>query len=70
MPAQESPAFSVRSPSRSLARAPVIIFDRPDRLQAKWAHEIKARLTAPMHRIPSTREFLGATLACEIAALG
>jgi LysR family transcriptional regulator (chromosome initiation inhibitor) len=50
--------------AKALAKAPVIIFDRPDHLQAKWAREIKgARLTAPMHWIPATREFLDATLA-------
>jgi LysR family transcriptional regulator (chromosome initiation inhibitor) len=49
---------------KALAKAPVIIFDRPDHLQAKWAREIKgAHLTAPMHWIPATREFLDATLA-------
>jgi LysR family transcriptional regulator (chromosome initiation inhibitor) len=50
--------------AKALAKAPVIIFDRPDHLQAKWAREIKgARLAAPMHWIPATREFLEATLA-------
>jgi LysR family transcriptional regulator, chromosome initiation inhibitor len=50
--------------TKALAKAPVIIFDRPDHLQAKWAREIKgARLTAPMHWIPATRAFLDATLA-------
>lgn len=47
-----------------LAKAPVIVFDRPDHLQAKWAREIKAvRLNVPMHWIPATRALLDATLA-------
>jgi LysR family transcriptional regulator (chromosome initiation inhibitor) len=50
--------------AEALARAPVIIFDRRDHLQAKWALEVKGvRLNAPMHWIPATREFLDATLA-------
>jgi hypothetical protein len=42
--------------AKALAKAPIIIVDRPDHLQAKWAREIKgARLTAPMHWIPPPR---------------
>ncbi len=48
----------------ALARAPVLIFDRRDHLQAKWALEVKgARLSAPMHWVPATHAFLDATLA-------
>jgi LysR family transcriptional regulator (chromosome initiation inhibitor) len=50
--------------AKALAKAPVIMFDRPDHLQTKWAREIQgARLAGPMHWIPATREFLDATLA-------
>ncbi|WP_119302938.1 LysR family transcriptional regulator ArgP [Dongia deserti] len=49
---------------KSLAQAPVLIFDRRDHLQAKWALEIKGvRLDGPCHWIPATRAFLDATLA-------
>ena len=48
----------------ALARAPVLIFDRRDHLQAKWALEAKGvQLNAPMHWIPATQAFLDATLA-------
>jgi LysR family transcriptional regulator (chromosome initiation inhibitor) len=50
--------------AKSLARAPVLIFDRRDHLQAKWALEIKGvRLDSPSHWIPATQGFLDATLA-------
>jgi LysR family transcriptional regulator, chromosome initiation inhibitor len=48
----------------ALAHAPVLIFDRRDHLQAKWAFETKGvRLSSPAHWIPATRAFLDATLA-------
>jgi LysR family transcriptional regulator (chromosome initiation inhibitor) len=50
--------------ANALARAPVIIFDRRDHLQAKWALEVKGvPLKGPMHWIPATHAFLDATLA-------
>jgi LysR family transcriptional regulator (chromosome initiation inhibitor) len=50
--------------AEALARAPVLIFDRRDHLQAKWALEVKGvRLDSPSHWIPATHAFLDATLA-------
>lgn len=68
--ATASPAFAARwfadGPDRAaLARAPQLVFNRKDRLQARWA---TAELgedppQAPAHVIPSTHAFLGAAKA-------
>ncbi|GGE22443.1 transcriptional regulator ArgP [Aureimonas endophytica] len=48
----------------ALARAPVLGFDRRDRLQARWAREAHGvELDAPTHWVPSTHGFLDLALA-------
>lgn len=48
----------------ALARAPVLRFDRRDRLQARWAAAAHGTaLDAPAHWAPSTQGFLDLTLA-------
>src|SRR5688572_22499825 len=45
--------FPPGADAKALAKAPVLIFDRPAPLQGKWAPRNKgARLAAPMHWIP------------------
>ncbi|GBQ91233.1 transcriptional regulator [Gluconacetobacter johannae DSM 13595] len=48
----------------TLARAPILRFDRRDMLQARWARTITgAELTAPTHWLPSSHGFLDASIA-------
>jgi LysR family transcriptional regulator (chromosome initiation inhibitor) len=48
----------------TLSRAPVLRFDRRDRLQARWAARLGAELEdAPTHFAPTTQAFLDLTLA-------
>lgn len=67
--ATASPAFMRRHfphgvDARSLARAPVLRFDRRDRLQARWAAEaFGIDLAAPAHQAPSTQAFVDLALA-------
>lgn len=67
--ATASPGFARRHFAQgvggaSLARAPVLRFDRRDGLQARWAREaFGVALDAPTHRVPSTQGFLDASLA-------
>lgn len=49
--------------ARALAGAPVLVFDRRDHLQARWAREVAGvTLAAPAHWIPATQAFFEATL--------
>ncbi len=67
--ATASPAFMRRHfaggvSAATLARAPVLRFDRKDELQARWARErLGITLDAPTHWAPSTAAFLDASLA-------
>jgi LysR family transcriptional regulator (chromosome initiation inhibitor) len=67
--ATASPAFARRHFPRgvdagSLARAPVLRFDRKDRLQARWARDAAGvELAAPTHWVPSTQGFVDLALA-------
>ena len=48
----------------ALASAPVLRFDRRDRLQARWAREVAGLdLAAPTHWLPSTHGFVDGCLA-------
>ena len=48
----------------ALSRAPSLVFDRNDRLQAVWARRLVHReVHLPAHRLPSTRAFVDAALA-------
>lgn len=48
----------------ALARAPSLVFDRYDRLQAIWARRhLRRDVQLPAHRLPSTRAFVDAALA-------
>lgn len=64
-----SPAFMARHFAKgvnrkSLAAAPVLRFDRRDRLQARWARQAYGvTLKAPTHWAPSTQAFLDLTCA-------
>lgn len=48
----------------TIARAPVLRFDRRDRLQARWARDALgvASLEAPVHWVPSTQGFVDGAL--------
>ncbi len=67
--ATASPAFVRRYfpggvDAGGLARAPVLRFDRRDRLQARWVREaLGAELAAPTHQAPSTQAFVDLALA-------
>lgn len=67
--ATASPAFVRRHfadgvDAASLARAPVLRFDRNDELQARWVREtFGLALDAPTHWTPSTQGFVDASLA-------
>lgn len=67
--ATASPAFTRRHFSRgvdaeSLGRAPMLRFDRRDRLQARWVREsLGIELAAPTHHAPSTQAFVDLALA-------
>jgi LysR family transcriptional regulator, chromosome initiation inhibitor len=67
--ATASPAFVARHFAQgvdagTLASAPVLRFDRKDRLQARWAQEaVGAELTAPPHWVPATQGFIDMALA-------
>lgn len=67
--ATASPAFVARHFPRGvdaggLALAPVLRFDRRDRLQARWMCEaVGAELAAPTHQTPSTQAFVDLALA-------
>ena len=67
--ATASPAFMARHfpcgvDAGSLAQAPVLRFDRRDRLQARWMRAtVGAELAAPMHQAPSTQAFVDLALA-------
>lgn len=64
-----SPAFMARYfkhgvQDESLARAPLLRFDRRDRLQDRWAQAAyQTELHAPVHWVPSTHGFLDLALA-------
>ena len=48
----------------ALVRAPSLVFDRNDRLQALWARRhVRREVDLPAHRLPSTRAFVDAALA-------
>lgn len=48
----------------SLSRAPSLVFDRKDALQARWAQRLCRRaVDLPCHVLPSTTAFLAASLA-------
>jgi LysR family transcriptional regulator, chromosome initiation inhibitor len=47
----------------SLAQAPVLIFDRRDDLQRRWADHLRAAPGTAIHWIPDTQAFLHATRA-------
>lgn len=48
----------------SLARAPSLVFNAKDELQARWAHRLCQRhVELPRHTLPSTHAFVMATLA-------
>ncbi len=67
--ATASPAFVAQHFPRGvdaggLALAPVLRFDRRDRLQARWMREaVGAELAAPTHQAPSTQAFVDLALA-------
>ncbi|MBB2202954.1 LysR family transcriptional regulator ArgP [Gluconacetobacter tumulisoli] len=64
-----SPAFMRRwfasgVDAQTLAKAPMLRFDRRDTLQARWARAVVGiELAAPTHWLPSTHGFLDASLA-------
>jgi LysR family transcriptional regulator, chromosome initiation inhibitor len=56
--------FATGVTAAALGQAPVLRFDRRDRLQQRWAQDVcGTTLEAPVHWIPSTRGFVDATLA-------
>ncbi len=67
--ATASPAFVRRwfaagVDAAALARAPSLVFDGKDGLQAQWARRVLRReLALSAHRVPSTRAFVDAALA-------
>lgn len=67
--ASASPDYMRRSfaegvSAASLARAPMLRFDRKDGLQARWmVQTFGAEIDAPTHWVPSTQGFLDASLA-------
>lgn len=67
--ATASPAFMARHfgdgvHARSLARAPSLIFDRKDQLQARWVRrQCRRAVELPRHALPSTHAFIEASLA-------
>lgn len=66
--ATASPAFVARwfgagVNADSLARAPSLVFDHHDQLQAQWVRRLLRRgVVLPAHRLPSTRAFVSAAL--------
>ncbi len=67
--ATASPAFMARwfahgVDARSLARAPCLVFNRQDALQARWLSRVTRRGVAPpCHWVPSTQAFVDGALA-------
>jgi LysR family transcriptional regulator (chromosome initiation inhibitor) len=68
--AAASPAFIARHfaggvTAAALARAPIMVYDRKDRLQDQWlqAHGLASRAQAPRHFLPSN---YGYVRACEV----
>lgn len=67
--AAASPAFVARHfgdgvGAGSLARAPSLLFNTKDELQARWAHRLcHRRVELPRHTLPSPQAFVTATLA-------
>jgi LysR family transcriptional regulator (chromosome initiation inhibitor) len=67
--ATASPAFVKRHfghgvDAESLARAPCLVFNRKDRLQARWLRSVTRRpIEPPCHWLPSTHAFIDAALA-------
>ena len=67
--AAASPAFMSRHfvdgvGARSLARAPSLVFNAKDELQARWARRLCHRhVELPRHTLPSSQAFVTATLA-------
>ena len=57
------PAFRPGVSAAALAQAPVMVYDRKDRLPQQWlqAHGLATRTHAPQHFLPST----SAVRACE-----
>ena len=66
--ATASPAFVARwfgagVNAESLARAPSLVFDHADRLQAQWVRRLLRReVPLPAHRLPSTQAFVSAAV--------
>lgn len=67
--ATASPAFMARwfaqgVTAEALQRAPSLVFDRDDQLQARWVRrQLRRTLVLPAHRLPSTQGFVEAALA-------
>ncbi|MFT3719415.1 LysR family transcriptional regulator ArgP [Pseudorhodoferax sp.] len=67
--AAASPAFMARHfadgvQARTLARAPSLLYDRKDRLQARWVRRLCRRtVPLPCHLLPSPQAFVEAALA-------